>query len=99
MSGKAGDEEQPERPSALWRAASRVTTTAVGSLARSFLNVFCEVEVFGLEEFQRLLDSRWDVQGRERGLVTGMLGSIRNGSKTILMLDDSLQSYQRVRTP
>lgn len=71
MSGKAGDDGPPERPSLLWRAASRATTTVVGVLAKSFLNGFCDLEVYGLSEFVKVLDNRWDIQGREKGLITG----------------------------
>jgi monolysocardiolipin acyltransferase len=64
-------EEQPEAPSAPWRAASAVVMGAVGMLCKGFLGLN-SVETHGMEKFLRLLDERQDVNGRERGLITGM---------------------------
>ncbi|KAF2100918.1 hypothetical protein NA57DRAFT_65256 [Rhizodiscina lignyota] len=64
------DEDHPERPSVLWRGASTLTTTVVGAFARTFLFTFCKLEIHGLEAFIDLLESRWDVNGRQRGLIT-----------------------------
>jgi monolysocardiolipin acyltransferase len=65
-------EEQPESPSAPWRAASAITMGAVGLLCKGFLSGLSKVETRGMEDFLRLLDERQDVAGRERGLITGM---------------------------
>ncbi|KAH6517298.1 hypothetical protein HBI81_179670 [Parastagonospora nodorum] len=62
-------EEQPEAPSAPWRAASTVVMGAVGMLCKGFLGLN-SVETHGMEKFLRLLDERQDVNGRERGLIT-----------------------------
>lgn len=64
-------EEQPEAPSAPWRAASAFTMSAVGLLCKGFLSGLSIVETHGMEGFLKLLDERKDVAGRERGLITG----------------------------
>ncbi|KAH7063840.1 hypothetical protein BKA63DRAFT_183557 [Paraphoma chrysanthemicola] len=63
-------EEQPEAPSAPWRAASAFTMGAVGMLCKSFLAGLSKVETHGMEGFLKLLDEREDVGARERGLIT-----------------------------
>ncbi|OAK97372.1 hypothetical protein IQ06DRAFT_281610 [Phaeosphaeriaceae sp. SRC1lsM3a] len=63
-------EEQPEAPSAPWRAASAFTMGAVGLLCKGFLSGLSKVETHGMEDFLKLLDEREDVAGRERGLIT-----------------------------
>jgi monolysocardiolipin acyltransferase len=65
-------EEQPEAPSAPWRAASAFTMGAVGLLCRGFLLGLSSVETHGMDGFLKLLDEREDVGRRERGLITGM---------------------------
>lgn len=65
------EEEHPERPSALWRGASAFTIAASGAAVRAFLFGFCKVETHGLEAFAKLLETRWDPKGRQRGLITG----------------------------
>jgi len=51
-----------------------------GSLSRGFYYGLNKVEVFGLDGFLHTLDRRKDVEGRERGLITGiyLFGSLRN---------------------
>lgn len=66
------DDSLPEQPSAPWRAGSAFVTGAVGFLCRTFLIGLSRLEVNGLDRFQELLDEREDVQGRTRGLITGM---------------------------
>jgi hypothetical protein len=46
-----------------------------GSLSRGFLYGLNRIEVVGLDRFLETLDGREDVDGRERGLVTGMFPS------------------------
>jgi monolysocardiolipin acyltransferase len=65
-------EEQPEAPSAPWRAASTFTMGAVGLLCKGFLAGLNKVETHGMDDFLKLLDERADVGRRERGLITGM---------------------------
>jgi monolysocardiolipin acyltransferase len=43
-----------------------------GTLSRGFLFGLQNLEVTGLERFLERLDKRKDVQGRDRGLITGM---------------------------
>jgi hypothetical protein len=63
----------PERPSLPWRGASALTMAATGGVARFFLFTgMCKYEFHGLESFTKLLDSRWDVEKRKKGLITGM---------------------------
>lgn len=66
-------EERPYQPPWTARAASSVTVGVVGFLCRSFLFALNKTEVFGLDGFLRVLDSRKDSSTRERGLITGQL--------------------------
>lgn len=76
MTGGDSDEHPPPaRPSAIWRAVSRITTTAVGGLSCAYLYGFSKLEVYGLDDFVKILDARWDLNGRQRGLITGMDGA------------------------
>lgn len=43
-----------------------------GSLSRGFYYGLNYMEVIGLDRFKETLDRRRDVEGRERGLITGM---------------------------
>jgi monolysocardiolipin acyltransferase len=43
----------------------------VGLLSRGFLHGLSRTEVNGLDGFLKLLDQRKNVEGRERGLITG----------------------------
>jgi monolysocardiolipin acyltransferase len=43
-----------------------------GSLSRAFYYGLNNVEVVGLDGFLQTLDRRKDVDGRERGLITGI---------------------------
>jgi len=65
-------DELPTQPSLAWRAGSSFVTGSVGFLCRSFLLAFNRLEVNGWDKFQKVLDERSDVEGRTRGLVTGM---------------------------
>jgi hypothetical protein len=65
-------EEQPEAPSAPWRAASAFTMGTVGLLCKGFLSGLSSLETHGMDGFLKLLDEREDVGRRERGLITGM---------------------------
>jgi monolysocardiolipin acyltransferase len=64
--------EQPAAPSGLWRNASLFVTGTVGVLCRGFLKGLNKSESPGLDKFLELLEERKDVEGRERGLITGM---------------------------
>lgn len=65
-------EDQPEAPSLPWRAASATTMGIVGLLCKGFLNGLSTVETNGMDKFLKLLDAREDIEGRRRGLLTGM---------------------------
>lgn len=69
-------EELPAQPSSLWMAGSAVTMGAVGFLCRSFLIGFNRLEVHGFDKFLQLVDERADINGRTKGLITGMHHSI-----------------------
>jgi monolysocardiolipin acyltransferase len=58
-------------PSLQWRAASTATLALVGVASKAFLAFGCTKEVNGLDGFIKVLDERRDVEGRERGLLTG----------------------------
>ncbi|CAK7213970.1 Lyso-phosphatidylcholine acyltransferase [Sporothrix bragantina] len=73
---------QPQKPGALWRAASTFFMASTGMICRSFLYGFNNVEVVGLDSFLKLLDERKDVAARKRGLITV--------SNHISVLDDPL---------
>lgn len=62
-----------ESPSLAWRAASSTTMWGVGGLSRAFLSCLTHTEVHGREAFTELLDSRQQLPGRSKGLITGML--------------------------
>lgn len=64
-------EELPAQPSLLWRGGSATIVGLTGFLCRSFLVGLNRLEVNGWEKFSELLKSREDVQGREKGLITG----------------------------
>ncbi|KAJ9154751.1 Lysophosphatidylcholine acyltransferase [Pleurostoma richardsiae] len=70
------------RPNSLWLGASSLIMGLTGGLFKGFLNAFNEVEVIGLQRFLELLDSRKDIQNRQRGLITV--------SNHISVLDDPL---------
>lgn len=42
-----------------------------GTLSRAFLFGLNRTEVHGLDDFLEVLDGRADIEGRERGLITG----------------------------
>jgi monolysocardiolipin acyltransferase len=44
----------------------------IGVLCRSFLYTLSNTEVHGLDNFLELLDERENVEGRTRGLLTGL---------------------------
>lgn len=70
------DTPQPLAPSLPWRLGSSFIMGVTGMLCRSFLYGASRTEVHGLEDFLRILDERKEVEGRERGLVTGIHFSI-----------------------
>jgi monolysocardiolipin acyltransferase len=59
-------------PSLQWRAVSALTIALTGMASKAFLGLACTKEVHGLDGFAKLLDERKDVDGRERGLLTGI---------------------------
>ncbi|CAK7262997.1 Lyso-phosphatidylcholine acyltransferase [Sporothrix epigloea] len=61
---------QPQKPGALWRAASTFFMASTGMICRSILYGFNNLEVVGLDNFLKLLDARKDVDARQRGLLT-----------------------------
>lgn len=65
----------PYAPPLLWRVGSIAVIALTGNISRLFLTAFNRVEIQGLDGFQQLLDQRKDVEGRTRGLITGMSGA------------------------
>lgn len=64
-------DDRPSSPSLPWRCSSSFVMGIIGSLSRGFLYGLNHMEVIGLERFMETLDKRKDIQGRERGLITG----------------------------
>ena len=62
----------PSQPELSWRVSSSTTMGFIGSMAKAFLFGCSSTEVHGLDKFLDLLDSRKDVDQRQRGLITGM---------------------------
>jgi monolysocardiolipin acyltransferase len=58
-------------PSLRWRAGSSAALLFTGTLAKIFLNVGARADVHGLDKFVKLLDERSNIEGREKGLLTG----------------------------
>ena len=59
-------------PSLLWRAGSTAVMGIVGTLTRAFTHGLNRQHAHGLDGFLELLDKRADINGRKRGLITGM---------------------------
>ena len=60
-------------PSAPWRFGSSLIMGLTGSISRGFLYGLNNTEAIGLDRFLQTLDQRKDVDGRERGLITGIM--------------------------
>jgi hypothetical protein len=60
-----------KNPSATWRASSNLTMFLTGMISKAFLFGFNRTEVNGLDGFLKILDQRKDIEGRQRGLITG----------------------------
>jgi monolysocardiolipin acyltransferase len=56
-----------------WRFSSSLIMGLTGSISRGFLYGLNRMEVIGLDRFLETLDQRKDVEGRERGLITGTI--------------------------
>ena len=93
-------EDSPLAPSLPWHASSAVVLGVSGMLCRAFLYGGNRVKINGLDGFLNLLDKREDVEGRERGLITGWptFNALWPRSLLILAPHHSLESYQCVRT-
>jgi len=76
--------DAPDQPSMLWRTGSSIITGATGFLCRSFLVGLNRLEVKGYDKFMRLLDERADVNGRTKGLITGVYSSLCFAESLIL---------------
>lgn len=61
------------QPSLTWRATSSFVMGVTAGICRSFLYGLNRTETLGLEKFLELLDSRKDIESREKGLITGMV--------------------------
>lgn len=64
--------DNPPPPSLLWRASSTAVMGIVGTLTRAFMHGPNWQDAHGLDGFLELLDKRTDIDGRQRGLITGM---------------------------
>jgi len=61
----------PVAPGLPWRFTSSATMGVVTTIAKGFLYGLNNMEVTGLEGFLEILDRRKDIEGRQRGLLTG----------------------------
>ncbi|KAI1106910.1 hypothetical protein F4804DRAFT_299445 [Jackrogersella minutella] len=59
-----------QQPSLPWRMTSSLVMGLTAALSRGFLYGLNTVEVFGLDRFLEVLDTRKDVEKRQRGLIT-----------------------------
>lgn len=59
------------RPNGLWRGTSAMVMGLTGTLSKTFLYGLNDLEVFGLDNFMQILESRRDPSQRQRGLITG----------------------------
>jgi monolysocardiolipin acyltransferase len=84
--------DAPDQPSMLWRTGSSIITGATGFLCRTFLVGLNRLEVKGYDKFMQLLDERADVDGRTKGLITGMC-SLICFAKTSRLITSSFKSY------
>ena len=64
--------DDPPPPSWLWRASSTAVMGIVGTLTRAFMHGPNWQDTHGLDGFLELLEKRADIDGRQRGLITGM---------------------------
>lgn len=64
--------DEPPPPSLLWRAGSTAVMGFVGTITRAFMHGPNWQDAHGLDGFLELLDKRADIDGRTRGLITGM---------------------------
>lgn len=84
--------DAPDQPSMLWRTSSSIITGATGFLCRTFLVGLNRLEVKGYDKFMRLLDERADVNGRTKGLITGVYSLICFAT-TLRLTVRSFKSY------
>lgn len=84
--------DAPDQPSMLWRTGSSIITGATGFLCRTFLVGLNRLELKGYDKFLRLLDERADVNGRTKGLITGMYSFVCLARASILTAH-SFKSY------
>jgi monolysocardiolipin acyltransferase len=84
--------DAPDQPSMLWRTGSSIITGATGFLCRTFLVGLNRLELKGYDKFLRLLDERADVNGRTKGLITGMYSFVCLARASILT-SHSFKSY------
>ena len=64
--------DNPPPPSLPWRASSITVMGIIGTLTRAFMHGLNWQDTHGLDGFLELLDKRADINGRQRGLITGI---------------------------
>ena len=93
-----GNAEHPGQPSLPWRVGSSIVMGFIGTLAHGWMKGANHSEVHGLDGFIELLDKREDIEGRDRGLITGTPKTIEPVELLLILVASSLEPYQRVRT-
>lgn len=78
----SSSDSPPAMLSLPWRFSSSLIMGLTGSISRGFLYGLNRIEVFGLDRFLETLDKREDVDGRERGLITGLSEILGGGIYT-----------------
>ena len=68
MSAPTGGQQGPSLP---WRVTSSLVMGVSSCISKAFLFGFNKTEVYGLQRFLDMLDSRADPAKRQRGLITG----------------------------
>ena len=66
-------EDHPTSPSLPWRVGSVMAMAFSGSISRAFLFGLNRTQVHGLDNFLEVLEERADIDGRDRGLITGTI--------------------------
>jgi hypothetical protein len=80
----------PFTPSLPWRTTSSIVMGLTGALSRAFYYGLNHIEVIGLDDFLQTLDKRKDIEGRERGLITGT-GMPKNNFQEVAANDLAVQ--------
>ena len=95
--------DNPLSPSLLWRASSTTVMGIIGTLTRVFMHGPNWQDAHGLDGFLELLDERADIDGRQRGLITGMreqqIKSLNLSTEPGFAVSNHICVYVRITNP